>query len=127
MLAVAVLVFPATVEAAFPGANGKIVFVRAEGPGHNDIWTIDPDGSAEVNITNTPSVSEFHPSWSADGSQIAFMRGGAIWVMNQDGFGQHEVVPAPTNPTCPPGTSLSGSGLLNPAWSPDGSKLVFPK
>jgi hypothetical protein len=40
MAAVAmVLLVPAAAQAAYPGANGKIAFVRGD-----DIWTMNPDG-----------------------------------------------------------------------------------
>jgi hypothetical protein len=56
-LAASVLVFPAAAEAAFPGANGKIAFVR-----DGDIRTMNPDGSGQTDITSTPSVNEKRPA-----------------------------------------------------------------
>ncbi len=39
------LLAPATGDAAFPGANGKIAFERG-----GDIWTMEPDGTGQVNL-----------------------------------------------------------------------------
>ena len=60
------LLVPASAQASFPGANGKIAFVRA-----GDIWTMDPDGTNQVNLTNDAPVQN-NPAWSADGNRIAF-------------------------------------------------------
>jgi WD40 repeat protein len=121
LIAAAVLVFPAAADAAFPGANGEIAFERS-----NDIWTMNPDGSGQVNITNTASARETSPSWSADGTEIAFARDGAIWIMNADGSGQSQIVPPPNDPNaCGSGVTVLGQGMDRPAWSPDSSKLAF--
>jgi Tol biopolymer transport system component len=119
-------------HATFPGANGKIAFVR-----DGDIWAMNPDGSNGVDLTNTPSTAENSPAWSADGAQIAYVRATTrrgyygepytdIWIMNADGSGQRQVVPAPYDPNvCGAGALLFAHQLGAPAWSPDGSKLVF--
>jgi Tol biopolymer transport system component len=56
--------------------------------GNSDIYVINADGSARVNLTNDPS-SDWSPAWSPDGSLIAFQtdREGnwEIYVMDADG------------------------------------------
>src|SRR5688572_17563925 len=69
------------VQAAFPGQNGKIAYER-----DGDIWSMNPDGTAQTNLTNTPDA-EFQPAWSPDGTKIAFARAEDIWVMQADGTG----------------------------------------
>jgi Tol biopolymer transport system component len=115
----AVLVLPATAQAAFPGANGKIAFSDTRddpnptgcNPNCNsEIYSIDPDGSGVTRLTTDPGFDVW-PTWSPDGRKIVFNRyspGADIVVMNADGSGQ---------------TSL-GPGY-EPSWSPDGSKIVF--
>ena len=130
VIGIVAVVLPSSAQATFPGANGKIAFVR-----DSDIWTVNPDGSNEVNITNTPTANEASPAWSADGKRIAYVRltpfqpydgSSQIWVMNADGTGQTLIVPAPTDPNmCSFGGTVIYSSLGSPHWSPDGSKLVY--
>ena len=98
----AALAIPATAIAAYPGSNGRIVF--AHDPSTNDqydIFTMNPDGSGRVQLTNDPG-NELRPSYSADGERIlyAFRPVGTtssqIWVMNADGSAQTPLTtPAP--------------------------------
>jgi len=122
-LLAALLTAPALAQAAAPasamtpGLNGRLVYA-ASTAGQNpkgEIFTVNPDGSGPVNLTNGAG-SDSTPAWSPDGSKIAFLSdrsGSGLYVMNTDGSGAHKVA-------SPPG--LSGFGL---AWSPDGAKLLF--
>src|SRR5215213_415150 len=117
VVVIVVLGCPAGAQATFPGANGKLAFVR-----DNDIWTMNPDGSNQVNITNTPlPASEASPSWSADGKQITYSRERAIWKMNGDGTLQTQVLAAPPLGAC----GFPDDSYGSPQLSPDGSKIVF--
>src|SRR5687768_5473460 len=78
-------------QAAFPGHNGKIAFT-AERDDFFQIYTINPDGSGEINVSNDPTEA-WGAAWSPDGTRIAFAsrrdfnNGGGlaeIYVMNAD-------------------------------------------
>jgi uncharacterized repeat protein (TIGR01451 family) len=110
---IAAFALPATAHATFPGANGKIAFVRG-----GDIWTMNPDGTNQVNLTNDAPVQS-SPAWSADGNKIAFDEVGSggrlfTWWMLADGTNR---VLADNN-----------SDIINrhdPAWNPAGTRIVF--
>ena len=112
VVVMALLLLPASATATFPGRNGKIAFDRG-----GDIWTMNPDGSDQVNLTNTPSATEYQPAWSADGTKIAFVGPGAhvssqIHIVNADGSG---------------GT-IAGNDVTPdraPGWSPDSTQIAF--
>lgn len=104
------LMLPGAAGGAFPGTNGRIVFVT-DRDGVPDIYTSNPDGSDPVNLTQT-RIAEADPAYSPDGTKIAFARSSDIWVMNADGTGQVAIT----------GTEGPDS---EPAWSPDGSQIVY--
>ena len=88
LLAVCSLIFPAAAGSAFPGANGRIVFVTdRDGQGNREIYTSNADGSDPQRLT-TNIVADTEPAYSPDGTKIAFTRSNDIWVMNADGSGQ---------------------------------------
>jgi len=99
--------------AAFPGANGKIVF-SSNRDGNDEIYVMNPDGSDRVDLTRNPA-SDATPEWSPSGTQIAFAsnRSGEyeIYVMNADGSGV---------------TQLTSDGFnVRPVFTADGQYIVF--
>jgi Tol biopolymer transport system component len=100
-------------QAAFPGANGRIVFDTSFGH-RPQIFTIRPDGTGLRQLTH---VAKGHvagsPEFSPDGTRIVFTIDGQIWVMNADGSAQRQL------------TSQAGFQNQQPSWSPDGRKIVF--
>ena len=110
----ALLLLPATSHAAFPGANGKIAFVRGD-----DIWTMNSDGTAQVNLTNNAS-HRVEPGLvarrQADRIRPADPRPGvpaSAVVMNADGTGAYTRADS-VRRRC-----------QDPAWSPTGTQLVY--
>jgi len=102
--------------AAFPAANGKIVFESYRDGPSAEIYAMNPDGSGQTNVTNNPGGHNVYPARSPDGTKILFCShrdGNAeIYVMNADGSGQ-------TRLTNHPAVDCQA------AWSPDGSKIAF--
>jgi Tol biopolymer transport system component len=94
-------------------ASARVVF-----DANWDIYVAKADGSGLKRVT-TSLAREYDPSWSPDGSKIAYRHqpgddeGEAeIYVMNANGSGKR-------NLTRSPGQDHS------PAWSPDGTKIAF--
>jgi TolB protein len=116
LVLVGVVALAAPAQAAFPGANGRIVFTSVDWDYEvTDVWAMNPDGSAAVNLTDHPG-QDSAPAFSPDGARIAFVsdRDGdqEIYVMNADGSGQTRL------------TTAAGSDT-NPAFSADGSRVAF--
>jgi Tol biopolymer transport system component len=80
-----------------------------------EIYTMSPNGSDQVNLTNTLGW-DTAPDWSPDGTRILFQsdRDGnvEIYLMESDGSEQ-------TNLTNNPADDAA------PSWSPDGGKVAF--
>lgn len=103
-------------HATFPGSSGSIAFMRVVGNGTQQLFTIEPDGSNEQQLTDFPTASIEDPDWSPDGSKIAFgtdLGGNVhIYVVNADGSGLTQIT--------------SGDGFESaPSWSPDGTEMAI--
>jgi dipeptidyl aminopeptidase/acylaminoacyl peptidase len=89
------------------GANSK----------NEDVWMVDTRGGAPQRLT-THEKSDRWPSWSPDGSRLAFVssRKGTpqIYVLPLSGGEAHRV------------TDLKGGVAGRPVWSRDGKLLAFP-
>jgi TolB protein len=118
----------APAQATPPGENGKIFFVGSAvvngiPNGIPDVWSVNPDGTELVNLTDLPGGpgEGSDPSVSADGTRVAFTVGSQatsdVWIMNADGSNPTQL----TFPAADPKQSLDQM----PALSPDGSKIAF--
>ncbi len=129
-------------NAAFPGLNGKIVY--SSGAAYvTSIWAANADGSSPTQLT--VGNSDYAPSYSADGSRIAFGREDGVAVMNSDGSGLTQLTSGnrtnsnstkwqenyndPRSAKIIPFVKIQSYGeswqrTSSPAFSPDGSQLA---
>jgi Tol biopolymer transport system component len=111
---------PASDHSPSWGANDQIAFVSTrQGTG---IYVMNPDGSGVRRVTTpAPNRNEYKPSWSPDGSKLAFQGdrdvpagNTEIYVMNADGTGQKRLTNYPGHDDWP-------------TWSPDGGRIAFSR
>ncbi len=98
-----------------PGSGTDRWGTHAVGP-VTDLWVMNADGSGQINLTDRPESTDQGPSWSPDGTRIAFesyFGEWNVWVMNADGSNRANL------------TSTAGTLDYAPAWSPDGTKIAF--
>jgi Tol biopolymer transport system component len=127
--------FPDT-QPAWSPLGDRIAFVSARtGDTDRNVYVMDADGSNQVSITPnsptgcSPTCYQGHddnPSWSRDGSKIAYVHGYGtlanrfagggvpnIWVMDSNGNGKTNV------------SNDDSRSDTQPAWSPDGTKIAM--
>jgi len=80
--------------------GSSIAFARGRevgiGGGTSDIYVMDADGSRESRLTEGEFLAgDGSPTWSPDGTRIAFVRGGAIYAMKANGSNQTRVAEGP--------------------------------
>jgi Tol biopolymer transport system component len=60
--------------ASWSPRGNELVFLRDTTGADNDIFVVHANGTGLRRLTNTPNLFEFRPTWSPDGSTIAFQR-----------------------------------------------------
>ena len=82
------------------------------------VFVVNADGSGAHTLTNRPLAFDARPTWSPDGTRVAFESTvdgkRSIWVMQADGQALRRL------------TDVSGTASdSGPAWSPDGSRIAY--
>src|SRR5260221_2767188 len=96
-----------------PGRDGLIAYVSHSSPFSRDygIVAVGVDGRGLRVVTR--NYRDRPPSWSPDGSQLAFERAGRLYVIRLDGTGLKLITPPRL------------IRARQPAWSPDGRSIAF--
>jgi Tol biopolymer transport system component len=120
-LSIAILALAGCGGAAAPGPRPIVFSGRPDDPPSIGLrlMVVNPDGTGARRLTGTDGDGD--PSWSPDGTKVAFMRlsdscdvCSAIWVVDADGGNERRLT--------------DGSARLEaPAWSPDGERIAFEK
>lgn len=132
-IAAAVVVIVAGSEASAGSAlNGRIAFTSFRYDGAGDIFTVNPDGSDLVQLTNHPDY-DAQGDWSPDGQKIAFRarrdpvfwRGSyspafEVYLMDLYGNKQQRLTTSSTPPNYSPKPSST-----QPGWHPNSQQMLF--
>jgi hypothetical protein len=95
--------------AAYIGSDGRIAFVR-----DGNIFSIKPNGTGLAKLTHLGHASG--PRWSPNGTMLAYLYRGNLWIMNANGSHKTQITDAAPQYT---------DG--RPTWSPNGRYLAFVK
>jgi len=130
-------------HASFPGTNGKIAYSNGQSYVSQSIYSVNADGSSPTGLT--AGANDYAPSYSADGSKIAFNRENNVVVMNSDGSGatqiatgaksekssttwQQNYIDPHSKKTIPvvkiETRNRTGQAFYDPVFTPDGTQLV---
>ena len=103
-----------------------IVWETEIADGTHDIRRMRPTGTSRPRVTNTPGVEDFWPAWSPDGTTVAFRSN-----LDGTGPGRYDIYTVQIGgPADASGYRRVTQDMLRnhqPAWSPEGDRIVFVK
>jgi Tol biopolymer transport system component len=115
------LSFPGAALPAFPGSNGRIVFVdshqRPDGTKASRLRSVRPDGRGVRTLLQASAPDglfvggPFLPRWSPNGRRIVLAFKGKVLTVDPGGRHRRIVGDADT--------------IFHPSWTPDGGRLLF--
>src|SRR5215217_3870807 len=113
--AVVVLALSEKAEAAFPGKNGHIAYVRNDGQDH-EIYAINAGGGGKVQLTNN-ATGDYEPAFSPDGKKVVYSGSSGssdteIYTINAGGGGKIQL-------------THNNTDEFDPAFSPDGKRIAY--
>jgi TolB protein len=118
-------------QPAWSPGSGAIAYIRQD-ESFSDLWVVNADGTNARSLTankgkgqprtgdyNETSLWAFAPSWSPDGTQLAYLSDVqtddlALWVTPVK-------TPAPRRLST---LAVGQGGMQRPAWSPDGAQIA---
>lgn len=89
--------------------DGQIAYVVRTSRTGDDIYSVAATGGTTQRLTRRRG-NDHSPSWSPDGERLAFVRDGALWIMDEDGKEARQIAAGP---------------VTAPAWAPRGNRIVF--
>jgi hypothetical protein len=126
LAALLVLALAAPAASASSALNGRIAYTTHAEPtnnGQGEIYTIDPDGSHRLRLTDNPGY-DAQSDWAPDGLDLLYRSsprssGFEVWRMTQLGEDRTRLT---FSQDLPPTERYSSS---QPAWYPDKSRILF--
>ena len=120
-------------DAAWSPDGEKVAYVSGTdggfgGEGLPDLYVMNADGGGKTRLTESAGFGEAEPTWSPDGTRIAFTR---VEHHREDNGGYYsyydtyDLYAIDADGTDEVRLTDDAKGGYSPAWSPDGTRLAF--
>ncbi|MEI7470481.1 MAG: DPP IV N-terminal domain-containing protein, partial [Chloroflexota bacterium] len=91
--------------------DSTLAFIHDDANGIAQVWLWHRHIQAAAPITHLPQACSW-PTWSPDGTQIAFLANGQLWVFATDGHSSTAL-------------TVGHEAIATPCWLPDSRHLAF--